>query len=87
MGMEVLEGLRVSQSQQCPLSRKINKQIHSHPVNVTSKERHFFKQHPVRIAPPGVTSFIQIARYLGDILPFVTRPIARKSSRTAPKIT
>ena len=32
MGMEVLEGLRVSQSQQCPLSRKINKQINSHPA-------------------------------------------------------
>ena len=32
MGMEVLEGLRVSQSQQCPLSRKINKRINSHPA-------------------------------------------------------
>ena len=32
MGMEVLEGLRVSQSQQRPLSRKINKRINSHPV-------------------------------------------------------
>ena len=32
MGREVLEGLRVSQSQQCPLSRKINKRIIAHPV-------------------------------------------------------
>ena len=32
MGMEVLEGLRVSQSQQCQLSRKINKRINSHPI-------------------------------------------------------
>ena len=30
--MEVLEGLRVSQSQQRPLSRKINKRINFHPV-------------------------------------------------------
>ena len=34
MGMEVLEGLHVSQSQQCPLSRKINKRINSHPVKL-----------------------------------------------------
>ena len=33
MGMEVLEGLRVSQSQQRPLSRRINKRINSHPVS------------------------------------------------------
>ena len=32
MGREVLEGLRVSQSQQRPLSRKINKRIIAHPV-------------------------------------------------------
>ena len=32
MGMEVLEGLRVSQNKQRPLSRKINKRINSHPV-------------------------------------------------------
>ena len=32
MGMEVLEGLCVSQSQQRPLSRKVNKRINSHPV-------------------------------------------------------
>ena len=33
MGREVLEGLRVSQSQQRPLSRKINKRIMAHPVS------------------------------------------------------
>ena len=33
MGMEVLEGLHVSQSQQCPLYRKINKRIIACPVN------------------------------------------------------
>ena len=32
MGMEVLEGLRVFQSQQRRVSRKINKRINSHPV-------------------------------------------------------
>ena len=32
MGREVLEGLRASQSQQRPLSRKINKRITAHPV-------------------------------------------------------
>ena len=32
MGMEVLEGLRVTQSQQRPLSRKVNKRINSHSV-------------------------------------------------------
>ena len=32
MGSEVLEGLRVSQSHQRPLSRKINKRIIAHPV-------------------------------------------------------
>ena len=32
MGREVLEGLHVFQSQQRPLSRKINKQIIAHPV-------------------------------------------------------
>ena len=37
MGREVLEGLRVSQSQQSPLSRKISKRIIAHPV--TSKVR------------------------------------------------
>ena len=33
MGREVLEGLRVSQSQQRPLSRKINKRIIALPVS------------------------------------------------------
>ena len=36
MGREVLEGLRVYQSQQRPLSRKINKRIIAHPV-ITSQ--------------------------------------------------
>ena len=35
MGLEVLEGLRVSQSKPCPLSRKINKRIIAHPVTLT----------------------------------------------------
>ena len=37
MGHEVLEGLRVSQSQQRQLSRKINNQINAHPVTGANK--------------------------------------------------
>ena len=39
MGMEVLEGLRVFQSQQRRVSRKINKRINSHPVSTLAKKR------------------------------------------------
>ena len=38
MGREVLEGLRASQSQQRPLSRKINTRINAHPVTYFSYE-------------------------------------------------